>query len=105
MLDDGDPSASRADQSAAALHDMSENSSCKNWLIRGRLIYVKALRCLGQSPAALQKVGQSAATTQKGPEMLWPISGRLFHIRCLTDPGITFVHKMPSLNYSSNVDR
>ena len=80
LLDDGDPSASRADQSAAALHDTSENSSANQQF------------CLGQSPAALQRVGQSAATTQKGPEMLWPISGRLFHIRYLIDRGITFVH-------------
>ncbi len=30
LLDDGDPSAGRADQSAAALHDMSENSSTQS---------------------------------------------------------------------------
>jgi hypothetical protein len=53
LLDDGDPSASRADQSAAALHDTSENSSANQQF------------CLGQSPAALQRVGQSAATTQR----------------------------------------
>jgi hypothetical protein len=32
LLDDGDPSASRADQPAAALHDMSENSSANQKL-------------------------------------------------------------------------
>ncbi len=87
-------------QSAGVLH-----KDWTSWLIRGRLIYVKALQCLGQSPAALQRVGQSAATTQKGPEMRWPISRRLFHIRYLADRGIPFVHKMSSLlkNYSSNV--
>ncbi len=32
LLDDGDPSASKADQSAAALHDTSENSSANQQL-------------------------------------------------------------------------
>jgi hypothetical protein len=50
LLDDGDPSAGRADQSAAALHDASENSSANQ-----------------QRPAYLCK----------GPAMYWPITGSL----------------------------
>jgi hypothetical protein len=59
LLDDGDPSASRADQSAAALHDMSENSSANQ-----QLSCTKTEQADDQRPTYLCK----------GPAMSWPIT-------------------------------